>query len=212
MVVALHDPWSGKDLWSRNFEDTTQVSLVEFDEVAVLEPSGKFVVLSLADGAIRFDAGTEPEPRLQQLHVIRGRDQYVAVANQVSGNALPGWGNVTTQSVAVAGRIYGFDRMTAKRLWVHEFDRHGIDLHQPANLPILTLMSSFNPPRPNSGSLEFGLTLIDKRTGQKILDERKFEEPLLFVEYAADVVQKQLELRFVKSVRRLTFTDKPLPE
>jgi hypothetical protein len=212
LVVALHDPWSDTDVWSRNFEDTAEVALVEFDEVAIVEASGKFTVLSLADGSVRFEAATEPEPRLQQIYVIRSRDHYVLVANQVTGNAVPGWGNVTTQSVAVSGRVYGYERATAKRLWVHEFDRHGIDPHQPNNLPILTFMSSFKPQKPNSGGLEFGLTLIDKRSGQIVFDQRNFDEQLLFVEYAADVVQKQLELRLFKSVLRLTFTDKPPAE
>jgi hypothetical protein len=71
-------------------------------------------------------------------------------------------------------------------------------------------MSSFNPQKLNSGGPEFALTLIDKRTGLKVFDERKFDEPLLFVDYAADIVQKQLELRLFKSAVRLTFTDKPL--
>jgi hypothetical protein len=39
-VLSRFDPWTGKDLWSRDFEDTAQVALIEYDEAAVLEISG----------------------------------------------------------------------------------------------------------------------------------------------------------------------------
>jgi outer membrane protein assembly factor BamB len=213
-VLSLHDPWSGKNVWSRSFEDTAQVTLIEFDEAAVLEPSGKFTIVSLADGSVRFEAATEPEPQLQQIYVIRSRDHYVLIANTVTGNAIPGvaWGNVTNQVVAVRGRVYGFDRATAKRLWVQEFDKHGIDLQQPGNLPILTFMASFSQQRPAPQNLEYRLTLLDKRTGRLVFNKANFDEPLLYVEYDADIIQKQLELRLLKSALRLTFTDKPIPD
>jgi hypothetical protein len=211
-VLALRDPWSGKDLWSRTFEESSQRTLIGFDEAAVLEPSGKLTIVSLADGTVHFEAATEPEPHLQQIHVIRSRDHYVLIANTVAGNAVPGavWGNIGSPMIVFRGRVYGFDRATAKRLWVQEFDKHGIDLHQPENLPILTFMASFSQQRPSPQ--QFSLTLLDKRTGRLVFDNRNFDEQLLFVEYEPDVVQKQLELRFLKGALRLTFTDKPIPE
>jgi outer membrane protein assembly factor BamB len=212
-VVALHDPWSARDEWSRTFEDGSEVALVESDEVAVLEPSGKFTVLSLADGRMTFESATDPEPQIRQLYVIRSHEHYVLIANQVAGNAIPGvqWQQVTPQAVAVRGRVYGFDRASGKRLWKRDIERHGIDLHQPSELPILALMSSFTPLRPNGQGQESGLTIIDKRNGQVVFDDRKFDEPLLFIDYGIDIEQKQLELRLFKSTLRLTFTDKPLP-
>jgi hypothetical protein len=216
MVVALHDPWSGKDVWNRRFEDTAEVTLVEFDEAAVLERSGKFTVVSLSDGSVRFTGETQPEPQLRQLHIIRSRDQYVVIANQAAGNAIPGvqWQQVIPQVVAVRGHVYGFERVTGKRQWMYEIDRHGIDLHQPNCLPILTFVSCFNLPRPAGQGLEqhFGLTCLDKRTGRVAFDDRKFDEQILFVDYAADIEQKQIELRLFKSIVRLAFTDKPVPE
>src|SRR5262245_18712430 len=213
-VLALHDPWTAADLWSRKFEDTAEMALVESDEVAVLEPSGRFTVVALADGKVTFEAETEPESSLRQIQVLPSREHYVLIANQVTGNTIPGvqWQQVTPQAIAVRGRVYGFDRATGKRLWKREIDRHGIDLHQPGELPILTFMSSFNPLKPNGQGQEFGLTILDKRNGQVIFDDRKFDEPLLFIDYGVDVEQKQLELRLFKSTLRLTFTDKSLPD
>ena len=211
-VLALYDPWSGKELWSKPFADTAQIALVELDEAAILEPSGKLTILSLADGSVRFESATEPEPQLRQIHVIRASEQYVLIANQVT--VIPGWQPVTPQAIPIRGRIYGFDRQTGKRLWTREIDRHGVELHQPSHLPVLTLICNFNVPKANGPGLEShcGLTCIDKRTGEIVFDNRHLDEQIFFVEYTVDSDLKQLELRLFRSILRLTFTDNPLPD
>jgi hypothetical protein len=212
-VLSLRDPWLGQDLWSRSFSDTAQVSLVELDEAAILEPSGKLTIVALADGHITFEAATEPEPQLRQIHVMRSRDEYVLIANQVVGSALPNWVQVTPQAVAVRGRVYGYDRANQKRLWTHEIDGHGIDLNQPRNLPVLTFMSNFRAAKPTTPSQfeqQYRLTCLDRRSGRVVFDNRN-DEQIFFVDFAADTEQKQLELRLFKSIVRLTFTDKPIP-
>lgn len=207
-VLARFDPWSGKDLWTRNFEDTAQLALIDFDEAAVLEISGSLTVVSLADGTVRFTAATEPEPDLRQLHAIRSRDQYVVIANQPAD--LTGWQHVP-QVIAVNGRVYGFDRKTGSRLWATEVYRQGIDLNQPAELPVLTFLCHYSLPKSNQPGLRsfFGLTCLDKRNGRLVVDNREFDEQLLFVEYSADSDQKQIDLRLFRSILRLNLTDKP---
>jgi hypothetical protein len=119
---------------------------------------------------------------------------------------------VTPQTIAIKGRVYGYDRATGKRLWTNEFDRHGIELAQPANLPVLTLICNFQGQRRNGGlgtDNFYGLTCIDKRTGRIVFDDRELKEQFFSVEYAADPDNKQLELRLFRSIVRLTFTDKP---
>ena len=211
-VLALFDPWSGKDLWSRDFEDTAQLALVELDEAAVLETSGKVTILSLADGKVRFETTAEREPQVRQIHMIRSREHYVLIANQSTGGS--GWQQIAPQVIPVHGRVYGYDRQSGKRLWTTQIDRQGIDLHQPGNLPVLTFVSHFALAKKNVPGLDshFGLTCLDKRNGRLVFDNRDFDEQLLFVEYAADIEQKQLDLRMFRSVLRLTFTDKPFPD
>jgi hypothetical protein len=165
-------------------------------------------VVSLADGTVRFTAATEPEPDLRQLHAIRSRDQYVVIANQPAD--LTGWQHVP-QVIAVNGRVYGFDRKTGSRLWATEVYRQGIDLNQPAELPVLTFLCHYSLPKSNQPGLRsfFGLTCLDKRNGRLVVDNREFDEQLLFVEYSADSDQKQIDLRLFRSILRLNLTDKP---
>ena len=144
--------------------------------------------------------------------MIRSREHYVLIANQSTGGS--GWQQIAPQVIPVHGRVYGYDRQSGKRLWTTQIDRQGIDLHQPGNLPVLTFVSHFALAKKNVPGLDshFGLTCLDKRNGRLVFDNRDFDEQLLFVEYAADIEQKQLELRLFRSVLRLTFTDKPFPD
>jgi hypothetical protein len=199
--------------WRRDFEDTAQLALVELDEAAVLEISGKVTILSLADGKVRFETTAERETQVRQIHMIRSRDHYVLIANQSTGGG-PGWQQVTPQVIPVHGRVYGYDRQNGKRLWTTQIDRHGIDLHQPGNLPVLTFVSHYALAKKAVPGLDshFALTCLDKRNGRLAFDNRDFDEQILYVEYGADVEQKQLDLRLFRSVLRLTFTDKAFPD
>jgi outer membrane protein assembly factor BamB len=215
-VLALNDPWSGKDLWKVDFEGTAQVVLVELEEAAVLEPSGKFTVVSLADGRVKFKGTTEPEPRAQQIYVIRSPDLYILVAHVPRPEvANPNWRAVTVQSIPVNGRVYGFDAATGARLWTQEILRQGIDLSQPASLPVLTFACCIMEKKNGQAYAfdnRFGLTCLDKRTGRLVFDERNLEEQFFSIDYSADPDQKQIELRMYRSVLRLTFTDQPVDE
>src|SRR5207302_7027588 len=67
--------------------------------------SSDLTVVSLADGRVRFETPTEPEPDLRQLYVIRSRDHYVVIANQPPDPT--GWQQVTPQTIPIHGRVYG---------------------------------------------------------------------------------------------------------
>ena len=213
-ILSLHDPWTGTDLWSHNFEDTADAVVIESDEAFVLEPSGKVSCVTLADGKVRFVARAEAEPQLSKIHVIRSRDEYVLIANEWAASPT-GWQEPVLGAIPVKGRAYGYDRQTGKRLWTTPIDRQGIDLRQPAHVPVLTFVCRFDQPRTNGPpgiDSQFGLTILDKRNGRLVFDNRDLKEQILFIEYTGDADQKLLELRLLRSVVRLTFTDMPFPD
>ncbi|MBS0260634.1 MAG: PQQ-binding-like beta-propeller repeat protein [Planctomycetes bacterium] len=206
-VLARFDPWSGTDLWSRDFDDTAQVTTVATEEAVVLEISGKLTVVSLADGTVKFRAPTEPEPSLRQLYVSRSRDRYIVIANQPTEST--GWQLATPQTVQVHGRVYAFDRTTGRREWMTEIHRQGWDLNQPGELPVMTFASQYTMQRGNLPSFQtmWGLTCLDKRTGKILYDNRELNQNLLFVDYQGDVDLKQLDIRSFRLGLRLHFKD-----
>jgi len=76
LELWLYDAWTGKDLWRLSVPAGTKGELIEGDEVAVLEPTGRFVVRSLSDDRPRLEAQLEPEKSLLSLYVLRSQPQY----------------------------------------------------------------------------------------------------------------------------------------
>ena len=62
-VLGLFDPWQQKAVWpSRKFASGACVSVVGSEAVGVLEPSGHFVLVALADGRTIADLQLEVRP------------------------------------------------------------------------------------------------------------------------------------------------------
>ncbi|MES1262151.1 MAG: PQQ-binding-like beta-propeller repeat protein, partial [Acidobacteriota bacterium] len=207
-ILSAYDVASQRTSWQRNFAERSAVSLIENDEAAVLEPDGAFTVLSLANGASGMKSAIDPEKKLQQILVLRSRDQYVLICKEPT--AVTG----LQQSIPVDGNLHGFDRATGRKLWTNRVERQALDPNQPSSLPILTFAAQILPaPRNGTGvPPRFSLLCIDKRNGRVVFNEEQANEPLYYIDFAADVEQHQLELKTFRSTVRLTFTDKPWPE
>ncbi len=180
-VVRLIDPYGEGELWEIKFSNTAKGHLIENDELAVVEPNGRFVLINLVDGSLKIDERIERIRELQEIYIQRSRDHYVLVVNrpwQPQNNThvrpLPG-GYFGTTVALVNGQIYGFDRHSGERLWTREVKNQGLWLWQPSELPVLTLACQFTPnANRNSNKTELALACIDKRTGQ-VLHEQTFD-------------------------------------
>jgi outer membrane protein assembly factor BamB/tetratricopeptide (TPR) repeat protein len=206
-VLSVCDVAAQRTLWQRDFAGNSAVAMIENDEVAVLEPGGDFTVLALADGAPVMKSKIEPENKLQQILVLRSRTHYVLICKE------PTLVLGLQQNMPVDGNLHGFDRASGKKLWTTRVERQALDLNQPANLPVLTFAAQIIPAQRIAGKTpRFSLMCIDKRNGRVVFNEEQANEPLYYIDYAADVEQHQLELKTFRSTVRLTFTDKPWPE
>ena len=56
-------PWTGEYLWQHSIRPGARAQRIGDDELAIMEPEGRFVILSLADGRIRADQKLLAEPR-----------------------------------------------------------------------------------------------------------------------------------------------------
>lgn len=214
--LARFDIVGGKAIWKRGFAIDSLIATIDGDSAAVLEPEGRFVVVSLADGHVELEASVESFGTANQIFVRRSPDQYVLFCNEQLELGNLGQGQISPphQSVFVHGNVHAFDRSSGKRLWTTRVDRQAYDPTQPAAMPILTFMTTVVYPgqRPNSVESRVCLTLIDKRTGRVLYDERRLEEPPLPIEYNVDREEREIEMKMMRSTLRLKFTDKPWPE
>jgi len=210
--LAVRNLFTEQTIWSRRFAAGSVAALVDASEAAVLEPDGRFTVLSLEDGSLRLQSAIEPvkNPQLP-LYVLRSRDRYLLICNEASQAQAP---TTIPQHVYVNGNVHGFERSTGRKLWTTRIERQGFDLHQPAELPALVFISH-SPEIPQNAAVGFNrihLQCLDRRTGRIVYSERPTNEPSLsFVELTGDVERQTINLRMPRATVRMTFTDKPWP-
>ncbi len=188
LELFLWDPSTAKRVWKRNFDAGSMGCLVEWDEVAVINPQGKLEVLRIHDGTTVLEASVPLEHApVISLEVKRSSRQYLAIANydnmdsyaelqrhgiQING---PGRGSPFRR---LTGQMLAFDRTTGKPLWQRPVPVHQYFLptHQPAELPFMPLYRSIQIPetvqaekQPHSRRrmrlLKNQLAILDVRTG-----------------------------------------------
>jgi hypothetical protein len=224
-TLKLVDPVAGQELWKFETAANAKGVIVGGDEVAILEPTGRFSVLALADGKARVSAMLQPEPKLYEIHVLRSGSQYVLMANQGAPengygpdtNIQPAPGGLAT--VLMRGRVYAFDRASGKAVWQSPayIDSYGFPLDQPSELPVLVFLRHVTKPPQGAANRSGRMTktdvlCLDRRDGRAVLDRP--ELPLATNHFAAkgDIAQQTVTLELPNGqVYPLKFTDKPTP-
>jgi outer membrane protein assembly factor BamB len=168
--MRLFDAWAEKeDLWKLEATSGVKGQLLDGNEFALLENTGKFTVISLATGQPIVTSQLEKETVLTSLNVIRDKDQYTVLANTPIADAVPG---LTVQPLTgggmpgqqAHGRVYALDRQTGKQRWqVPAFvAQHGLPWDQPVDSPLLVFIRNR---RGATGNWTAELLCLDKRTG-----------------------------------------------
>jgi len=213
--VELVDPWEQRVVWRKTIDPKSKAQVVDDRAVAIIEPQGRFLLLDLDTGHELIDEAVDPEPQLHEVHVLPSTDVYIVVANRpwrnnrknVYVNPVPGGRN----NPLVDGRVYGFDRRTGKRLWDIEINRQGLMLDQPAALPVLVFAARVYEKDPMAGprgTTYYPVTIIDKRTGDVLHDERVGKHISGF-DMVGDMELSQVTIKHIQSTIEFTFREEP---
>lgn len=177
--ARLVDAWSEKTLWEARFNFGSRGALIGRDEMAMMQPDGKFVIVSLVDGTVKLDTRLEPEPKLMYVHVLRSAAQYFVQMETIidqkdmlpktSVQPLPGGDT----SKLVTGRLYAFDRATMQPAWPSPayISQYGLPLDQPTELPLLVFLRQLVPTADApSRETKTGVLVLDRRDGRVLLE------------------------------------------
>ena len=198
--VECVDPWAKRIVWGpRKFTTDAKTEVVGEESLAVLEPDGHFVLISLADGHDIIDTrlslptpskepGTEKAAQLATklgratmlsgVTVLPLGETYVVLASYDATDPTQG---PTSQPLPgcphrpiASGLAFGFDRQ-GKSLWpapVKIDNQHAI-LDQPPGLPVVVFGCLVYQRRGN-GTNQYvtSLLCIDKRTGRVVYREK----------------------------------------
>jgi outer membrane protein assembly factor BamB len=214
-VLTLVDPLEGRDLWKgRKFASNAVVSVVNNEVVGVMEPSGRFVLISLPDGRTIADVKLEPESSLMTISLDVG-DQYLLLVHGSQGEAnapqfqpMPGGLYMPIHQ----GRLYAIDRQ-GKLQWPKPvvIKNQFLLSNQPADVPIVTFACQSFQQKPNGQArYQASVLCIDKRNGRTAF-QKTFDNATGLFEVSGDAAKKTVDLTMQQTTVTLTFTDKPLP-
>ena len=217
-VLELIDVWTGRKVWpSLKFSVGSRYHLLEDDgTIAVLDPSGRFVIMGIESGRAIVETQVDPEVPLEGIITIRSPDQYILIVQGSPKRPDPKRQVQTlrgTRSVKVSqAKVYAFD-LDGRQLWDSptEIDEQCLLLNQPSRLPVLTFACTVREQQENNrNTSKYSLLSIDKRTGRKVYDFSFSGASNSFL-LAGNPDQKTVEMRLQERLIKMTFTDKPIP-
>lgn len=212
--LRLFDPWTGQDIWKRTTVSGARAELVGQDQVAVVEPQGRFTLLNLLTGASVIEADIEPDPKLKDVHVLRSQERLVLITNHewqkenVWLKPVPG----PPDNKVVNGWAYGFDAASGEKLWGQPLEQQAILLRQPSDLPLLMFVCHVFE-RPTGAAPRntnyVNVLALDKRSG-RVLHQERYPAPLGNYTLEADRVNHAVQLQLMHESLTFTFTDEPV--
>ncbi|PLC13855.1 hypothetical protein BV582_22650 [Bacillus paralicheniformis] len=220
LVLRLYDAWSGEDIWREELPLNTKATLVDHDEVAVLQPDGRFVLRTLKDDRVRIETTLEAEPALASVHVLRSADQYIVLTNRhvkVEPNT-PAAGIRTISSGSatplVAGYAHAFDRETGEASWPSPvaIERYGFSVDQPSETPVLVFARHVTPkPEENRRQLHTSVLILDRRDGRVLFAKDDIPAQTYNFEVVADRPKQMVSITLPNKTITIKLTDEPIP-
>jgi len=221
-VLELYDPWEQRYLLpAQRFPLGSKATLVDDKALGILQPDGRFVLISLPDGKTLVDARIPAHASVgtpRQLTVLPYDDGWLLVADSTS---IP-----SSAQRKPIGPLSGIASVPMLRGVVQAFGPDGEPRWpepvvvenqyflpgQASRLPVLIFACLEHGGRVPQGSIS--LLCLDKRTGKQVFPPEKKEisfavtaHPPLF-EYSADPATRSVRFRMQGGEVKLTFTDK----
>jgi hypothetical protein len=230
-VLSLFDPLEGRQDWpERKFAAGARVRLVGEKAVGVMEPGGRFALISLPDGRTIADLKLESQPSPDDITLLESGGKYFLLTSDSAADGAIGRGHspghgglqprpadnsrrlnpVVTPSMRVgSGRLYTVDGQ-GKLLWPApvKIENQMLPLNQPAGLPVLTFAYRVLD---GKGGLKTSFLCIDKRSGRTVYQAEEVADPRSFFRVVGDAKKKTVDLMDSTNTVTLTFTDKPWP-
>ncbi|MEN6459241.1 MAG: PQQ-binding-like beta-propeller repeat protein [Thermoguttaceae bacterium] len=216
-LMTLTDPLEGRDLWPEGwrFASTARACVIDDEAVGVLEPSGRFVLVSLPEGRTIADIKLQAEPTLQDIAVFHDGDRYFLLTR--GGSALGPSPMLQPMPQAFSGsynpiyrgRLYAFDEH-GKLAWPEPvtITNQLFWTNQPPQLPILIFGCQLHEQAANGqGQWKPTVLCIDKRTG-KTAYSGQFKNMIGFFGVRCDPAQKTIDIIVQQDTVTLKFTNK----
>lgn len=173
VTVECRDLVQDQVFWSRECPSDTLSVVVEYQDVAILEPDGKLSMLNLADGRQKYQTQLPLEsPRERNWFAVqRSSGQDIILSGEKTSQVFAFDPVGAHSTVAFSGHVCAVSGTDGKLQWVTPVEKVAYDRTQQATLPLLMLTSRQLDRRGvNAFDQRFRMNaeILDKRTGRKI--------------------------------------------
>jgi hypothetical protein len=186
--------------------------------VAILSIDGSLRIRSLRSDTTLLSAKLEREKELQQLVVLKSRDQYFVVVSLPVVNPLPNLNILAAPGgnhcPLVSGKVYAFNATTGKPSWSAPatVSQMGLPLDQPLDQPVLLFLRNVIPRSGPGAQKTFAHMLcLDKRTGAVAYSDQDIPSQLITYDLEADRETSSVRIAVQGKALRLRFTEDPAP-
>lgn len=178
-ALESRDLESGELRWKILTPSGTIADHIGTEELALFQPDGKLLVVSLTDGSQKVNAMLALGHSYQ---VHRLANCYLALPNRNN----PNHGAMKNQNpffpeegtIPVDGLVRAFDRQSGQPLWKTQVDDQAIEHMPPYNSPVIVFNKRRQPGQGVGGFIEnnpFRVKLLDTRTGDVVFQHNQLQ-------------------------------------
>ncbi len=229
-IFEMRDFDGDRVIWQSQHQSTSVPSVIDDEDLAILEPSGKLTVLKLATGEVRLTTDVPVKRPLRGVVVMaaqRWDDRYIIVAGVQSKppdqrRVIPlnfgspkdfqsprELGAPSNVAFTIDGIVCSIDKKEGKVLWSVPVAELAFDTAQPASVPVLVLASWFVDIDARNGfplSPKLSSLILDKRTGARIYEKQEALDPGgRGVQFVPSIDDRKLVVDFYHFQLELTF-------
>lgn len=215
--LSSYEPQSGATLWDFKFDHGARVDVAQGRYVAVVEPSGRAVIVDAAEGQVLVDQQLRSTPGLSAIHLAVGADHFTLVTDRPQ----PAGSNRRVDPInrpdydVVDGQAAVFDRATGRLLWgsTAEVSQQALMLSQPVDLPVLVFAATLHRHNSDGARPVTSLLVLDKKSGRTLY--RSDSLPVTggghCLVRVQDLEERTIGVEMASRQIRLQFTDQPRP-
>lgn len=170
--LAEVDPLTKDVSWRHEFAVGSRVDIDLDRYIAVVEPTGRGVIIDGQTGGIIREQSLTPQATLDEIHLSAGTDSFVLVVEHATARNTDREVRslVNGDSPVVDGEVMVFDRRSDAPRWSRPASvlRQALVLNQPADLPFIMFAGTLVSRTRGEGHDATTMLLIDKATGRTL--------------------------------------------
>jgi outer membrane protein assembly factor BamB len=206
--LSAYDAVVGSVAWQHLFERQSQVDVAMNRYVAVVEPSGRYVLIDAKDGRVIADHRASPLLALSSVHMFAGTDQFVVAAGSTGHRRF----HLSQLDFAgFDGQLLAFEAKTGKPLWSRpaEVRDHALMLNQPVDAPAITFIGTHSTQNANGSGTLISMLLLEKSSGRVLLTEDNLPPSPNHFAVICSADSNEVLVEMVNRLVRMKFTDAP---